>query len=191
MLGKIGWLTFWVTMTLWLGHFWGCAAAPEQAANHRVLASDEGVDAPGLGPVEGTPVPAAREPVPEVARELGQKEADYVPQSYGVTLAEGLSRQAWPVTSYAPASGRSPHLPIYWRDLWMERDETAVFAHDQSNDAAKRQAALDSGYDTCCSGTKFYETGAQYGKFGFDTLAMPVMFFIEPGWQWKTTPPKP
>lgn len=40
---KIAWFAFWVTMTFWLGHFWGCAA-PGEEQNYRILDDDTPVE---------------------------------------------------------------------------------------------------------------------------------------------------
>ena len=54
---KVRWLFFWVTMFLWLGHFWGCTSSGENQ-NYKILndnrpASPTQVD-PNLGAVKST-----------------------------------------------------------------------------------------------------------------------------------------
>ncbi len=39
---KVSWLTFWVSMTLWVGNFWGCAA-PGEDQNYRAHADGGGL----------------------------------------------------------------------------------------------------------------------------------------------------
>lgn len=39
---KVSWLTFWISMTLWVGNFWGCAA-PGEDQNYRAHADGGGL----------------------------------------------------------------------------------------------------------------------------------------------------
>ena len=40
MSGKVVWIAFWMTMTYWIGGFWGCAA-PGDDQNYKILEEDE------------------------------------------------------------------------------------------------------------------------------------------------------
>ncbi len=175
MISRIAWLALWVTVTLWLGNFWGCASAPvERPGAAPVLASNSDIN------------DAVDRDKPAMPKLPKPKPVKYLDRQFGVSLSVGLSRAKWAPIAYDPPRGQVMHLPHYWEDPQKTEDEIAMLYHpDHSVRAA---AAMDLAVYDCCDINRFGHAACNYGNFVFDTVAAPVRFFTEPGWQWQTSP---
>lgn len=175
---KVLWLTFWVTMTFWLGHAWGCAART------RV---QEGRWA-GRGPAVDVPTVAENQPT-----SLGPAAEGAVPRSgptatagpEGGMAAADLPRQdLWPEMVIGPASGVTRHWPVYFQDWEWRRPEAGASSQLMAEQltAAMEAAQADGAADRAADAV------VQAGKFALDLGTLPLKILIEPPWTREVTP---
>lgn len=137
---KVVWLSFWVTMILWLGNFWGCAK-PGQEQNYRMLEQEQATpvqrENSSAAPVAGDTqfvlyqdndtAGAAVDPPPPIVNEgdapLVDPPTDAVAPDAVLTTDQpiylrGIDRSHWPKIKTGPEIGVTWHYPIYFKD-WM------------------------------------------------------------------------
>lgn len=124
MWNKVVWLSFWVTMILWLGNFWGCAK-PGQEQNYRMLEDEQRT------PVQrenSSAAPAERDTQfvlyqDENTISDANDNVDVVPPDVVVRLEQpvylrGIDRSHWPRIETGPEIAVTWHYPVYFKD-WM------------------------------------------------------------------------
>lgn len=162
---KILWITFWLTMTLWLGQAWAQSAEPREAPNTPAAAQQHD--------------DAARLPEPSVT---AIRTAD--PPSDPHTL---IDRSGWPVLTVGPADGTTTH-PQAW--LATKTPTTPRLARlDGAFDLPTLDSALGNAKPAGYSPANLGACALDGAKAAVYLLLLPVRAFtIEPFWQAQTTP---
>jgi hypothetical protein len=217
---KVKCLTVVVTVTLWLGNLWGCAA-PGQEQNYKVTTPDseplDRRDSRAEAPAQSVEVTAQEAPRPAEApkaadvtqtddtkpapaeQPAAQPAAHDAPKpakpAARIALngevetqpsLKGLDRSHWPRIRAGVSSGQSRHMPLYFRDCPIERNDPVVHFSDSVDDrmAAALANAQDRGWDQHSAMVLLADTT----KFYVDVALAPFRMIFEPPWQWQTAP---
>ena len=197
---RVTWLTFWITMTYWLGSAFGCASSssvqhPETAT--QTLSAPQVIEVvqADAQPSEAAPdaAPAAANQDDVVSTRVGRYDVNTkatVRDEYGLTSVatpslRGNDRSHWSEVSLHGEDGRTTHFPLYFSDPRASYDEPAA-AEPMSVEAAM-QGERPQNY----SGANVFDAVVAPGKFLFDIAALPVRAVLSPPWSRVTTPPTP
>jgi len=167
---KVKWLTFWVSMVLWFGNMWGCAA-PGQEQNYKSTAPER--------PSQLERYDSSR----------GDFEKLYAEET--APSLTGIDRSNWPRIDVAPDVGTTYHGPTYFTEITgVDRDEPQVdFSQPVETQLETALAGTrDSGiYDP--HHTPQLLTAPLL--FGLDLLLLPVRAFQTSPFQTASTPVLP
>jgi hypothetical protein len=179
MAHKVMWLTFWVTMSFWLGSAWGCAARLQEV---RAPGPAPEIDVPGVGEYQ----PRQLGPVAAGAVPTGRATAA-VPEGFQLAMAPAdlPRRELWPTILLGPASGATRHHPVYFHDLeWLRsnpREDSQLIADQMKATLGTNRTGLDTA-------EMAVETVIQPAKSAFDLGLLPAKMILRPPWTMERTP---
>ena len=135
---KVRWISFWVTLTYWLGSAWGCANTfvhdPIQTAMetppHEEQAAQDDASQDGAQPIALLPESPQPEeeraqqetPQPERREAENTRAVIATPVSETARSVRTLDRSKWPRMVIGPADGATPHGPLLFEDVPVETE---------------------------------------------------------------------
>ena len=191
MWDKVSWLFFWVCMTLWFGNLFGCASTQRELfVEEPARQQSRQVELVRDVTPEGDQVFYLQEV--DAANAAAPAEAVAAPETPKVETQPSLSptsldRSHWPKMTVGPITGKTTHLPVYFRDCPIsEREGLKINFNDPQEQ--QLEAALaghkDGGYDN----HHCHQRVVQPLKFAVDIVAWPIYMCLEAPWRRVTTP---
>ncbi len=205
---KVSWLVFWVSMVLWFGNMWGCAAPgmeqnykvgePERRSPSRedygrsVLAREDADETLEVAFVQEQPAPAAPAAAAAPAatsdapKADAPKPADAPAPAADAPSLNGLDRSHWAKIKVKPDVGVTRHYPLYYKDCPFDRPEPAINESDSLD--KQLEASLAGAENHSWDWFHGQQRLAQPVKFSYDTVLLLPRMLITPPWREKTTP---
>jgi len=175
---RVVWLSFWITLTYWLGNAFGCATAPSAVVHY---APDDGLLGGGTTaePVRGIDEKVGEYPIDTTATLMDE----YGIKSMAKPSLTGFDRSHWQPVPLRAVSGETLHHPIYFHDVDPCYVDPAGENFDMTVAGALAGATAED-YSKC----NLRDTFVQPAKGFLDVGLLPVRMVIQVPWSVQSTP---